>query len=100
MKVLRLQATGYRSESDRSLCFQAAACSLRPVALAIVVAIAMTGCGSIEPWVKPYERAALADPIMAGARNPVADEFMFHVFEVREGARGASGSAGGGCGCN
>jgi hypothetical protein len=60
----------------------------------------LSGCGSIEPWVKPYERAALADPIMAAARNPIADEFMHHVFEVREGARGASGSAGGGCGCN
>jgi hypothetical protein len=60
----------------------------------------LAGCGHLEPWVKPYERAALADPIMAADRNPVADEYMFHVNEVREGARGASGSAGGGCGCN
>jgi len=37
---------------------------------------------------------------MAASRNPVADEYLHHVFEVREGARGASGSAGGGCGCN
>ena len=65
------------------------------------IAIAMlAGCGHLEPWVKPYERAALADPIMSASRNPVADEYMFHVNEVREGARGASGSAGGGCGCN
>lgn len=61
--------------------------------------LGLSGC-SIEPWVKPYERAALADPIMASARDPVANEYLHHVFEVREGARGASGSAGGGCGCN
>jgi hypothetical protein len=60
----------------------------------------LTGCGNIEPWVKPYERAALADPIMAASPNSVSDEYMHHVYEVREGARGASGSAGGGCGCN
>ena len=60
----------------------------------------LTGCGSIEPWVKPYERAALADAIMMPARDPIANEYLHHVYEVREGARGASGSAGGGCGCN
>jgi hypothetical protein len=60
----------------------------------------LTGCGGIEPWVKPYERASLAEAVMAGSRDPVANEYMFHVYEVREGARGASGSAGGGCGCN
>jgi len=60
----------------------------------------LAGCGGIEPWVKPYERASLAEAVMAGSRNPVANEYMFHVYEVREGARGASGSAGGGCGCN
>jgi Domain of unknown function (DUF4266) len=66
---------------------------------ASVTLLSVSGC-SIEPWVKPYERAALADPIMASARDPVANEYLHHVFEVREGARGASGSAGGGCGCN
>lgn len=54
----------------------------------------------LEPWVKPYERSNLADPIMAVGRNPIADSYAKHVFESREGARGASGSAGGGCGCN
>ena len=64
-----------------------------------VIAMALSGC-AIEPWVKPYERAALADPIMMPARDPVANEYLHHVHEVREGARGAVGSAGGGCGCN
>jgi hypothetical protein len=67
---------------------------------AVVVLVALSACGHLEPWVKPYDRAALADPIMSASRNPVGDEYMFHVTEVREGARGASGSAGGGCGCN
>jgi hypothetical protein len=58
------------------------------------------GCGNVEPWVKPYERDRLADPIMASDRDPVSTAYLHHVFESREGARGAVGSAGGGCGCN
>jgi hypothetical protein len=64
-----------------------------------VMAIALTGCG-IEPWVKPYERDQLADPVMSFDRDPVSGAYINHVHEAREGARGASGSSGGGCGCN
>ena len=60
----------------------------------------LTGCSSIEPWVKPYERQNLADPIMAFSRAPASDNYLHHVHQAREGARGAEGSAGGGCGCN
>jgi len=60
----------------------------------------MTGCTSIEPWVKPYERDRLADPIMALDSDPVSTAYIQHVFEAREGARGGEGSAGGGSGCN
>ena len=67
--------------------------------LLIVLAVAVTGCG-IEPWVKPYERDQLADPVMSFDRDPVSSAYINHVHEAREGARGASGSAGGGCGCN
>jgi len=67
--------------------------------LLIVIALVMTGCG-IEPWVKPYERDQLADPVMSFDRDPVSSAYINHVHEAREGARGASGSAGGGCGCN
>ncbi len=73
---------------------------IRTLLALVATGIGLTGCHSIEPWVKPYERAALADPIMAADRNPVSSTYMDHVREVREGARGASGSAGGGCGCN
>ena len=58
------------------------------------------GCSSVQPWVKPYEREHLADPIMSFSPNPVSSEYMDHAFEVREGARGATGGVGGGCGCN
>lgn len=59
----------------------------------------LSGC-SIEPWVKPYEREYLADPIMKFSRDPIADKHRQHVFEVREAARGAGKAKGGGCGCN
>ncbi len=49
---------------------------------------------------RAYEREHLADNIMAFDRNPVSTSYLDHVFESREGARGATGSAGGGCGCN
>jgi hypothetical protein len=60
----------------------------------------LCGCGSIEPWVKPYERERLASPIMQFSRDGLADKHQEHVREVREGARGATGVQGGGCGCN
>jgi Domain of unknown function (DUF4266) len=68
--------------------------------LVVCLLAGLTGCSSIQPWVKPYERAALADPIMSADRNPVSSAYMDHVREVREAARGANGGAGGGCGCN
>ncbi|MFQ5643002.1 MAG: DUF4266 domain-containing protein [Thiogranum sp.] len=60
----------------------------------------LAGCSTPEPWVKPYERAHLADPIMNFSRDPVADGYINHIYQVREGARGAEGGHGGGCGCN
>ena len=66
----------------------------------IAGSVALTACSPIEPWVKPYEREHLADPIMSFTPNPVSSAYLMHVYESREGARGATGSAGGGCGCN
>jgi hypothetical protein len=71
----------------------------RLAAVALLV-VAASGCSRLEPWVKPYERENIADPIMAWERDPVASSYMQHVYESREGARGASGASGGGCGCN
>lgn len=67
--------------------------------IGVMVLVGLTACG-VEPWVKPYERDRLADPIMNLNRDPVSSAYINHVHEAREGARGASGSAGGGCGCN
>lgn len=68
--------------------------------LLLLLAVSAAGCGQLEPWVKPYERDRLADPIMSWNRDPVSLAYVRHVYESREGARGAMGGAGGGCGCN
>jgi len=77
---------------------------LTSVRLLPLLAVAvLSGCstiGNIEPWVKPYERDKLADPIMALDGDPVSTAYIQHVFEAREGAKGGEGAAGGGCGCN
>jgi hypothetical protein len=69
------------------------------LAAAMLAGSLLAGC-QVQPWVKPYEREHLADPIMSFDRNPISSSYLEHVFEVREGSRGASGSVGGGCGCN
>lgn len=62
--------------------------------------LALAACSPLQPWVKPYEREHLADPIMSFNPNPIATSYLEHVYESREGARGATGIVGGGCGCN
>jgi hypothetical protein len=69
----------------------------------IAMALLCSACSSIEPiepWVKPYERDRMADPIMSFDRDPVSTSYMAHVYSVREGSRGGQGGNGGGCGCN
>ena len=69
------------------------------IASIICMLVLLSAC-DVTPWVKPYERANLADPIMNFNRDPVSTSYMGHVHEAREGARGASITTGGGCGCN
>jgi hypothetical protein len=66
---------------------------------AVLGSVLLSGC-STTPWIKPYERQNLADPIMAFERDPIATKYLNHVYGAREAMRGAEGSAGGGCGCN
>ena len=68
----------------------------------LALGASLTGCAikPIEPWVKPYEREHLADPIMKFSRDSLPEKHVEHVRVVREGARGATGVQGGGCGCN
>ncbi len=78
----------------------------RPLSVAAALAaLLLGGCAmptvpTIEPWVKPYERERLGDPIMKLSRDALPDKHFEHVRVVREGARGATGFQGGGCGCN
>lgn len=63
------------------------------------VLLLLTAC-NVQPWVQPYERANLADPVMSFSRDPAAESYLHHVYDAREGARGAGVVSGGGCGCN
>lgn len=64
-----------------------------------LVCLWTSGC-AVQPWVKPYEREKLSDPIMQFVRDPLAEKHREHIHNVREAARGATGVQGGGCGCN
>lgn len=66
----------------------------------LIVLFTLSACSSIKPWVKPYERSNLADPIMSLDRHGAAGSYIHHVYQARESARGAEGGSGGGCGCN
>lgn len=73
--------------------------------LLFLAVLSCTACSSLKPkplkpWLKPYERENLADPIMAFDRDQVDSGYLNHVLDAREGARGAEGASGGGCGCN
>lgn len=70
------------------------------ITLILLAALVCSSCGNLKPWVKPYERQNISDPIMSFSRDPVSDAYLSHVHDAREGARGADGGAGGGCGCN
>lgn len=79
----------------------------RPTLVALLAGtVLLAGCSSFtlpslpEPWVKPYERERLADPIMRSVGDPLAARHREHVLVVREGSRGANAAQGGGCGCN
>jgi len=71
---------------------------MRRLIVLLLVTIWTAGCAT-EPWVKPYEREALADPIMGFSTDGGTEKFRQHVFEVLQGAQGAELSQGGGCGC-
>jgi hypothetical protein len=71
----------------------------RTLAAAMALACLLGGC-AVEPWVKPYERERLADPIMNLQRSTLLGQHREHVYDVREGSRGATGVQGSGCGCN
>lgn len=74
--------------------------SMFTVLALLITMITASGCSSVKPWVKPYERDKLADPVMSLSRHGKASSYMHHVYQSRESARGSEGGSGGGCGCN
>ena len=76
--------------------------STRALRFSLLTALVLcaSACSSVKPWVKPYERDRLADPIMSWDRDAISGAYLDHIYESREGSRGATGTAGGGCGCN
>jgi hypothetical protein len=58
--------------------------------------LAAAGCQNVKPW----QRGALADPIMRADRDPIGVAMDEHVFFSREATTGGRGVGGGGCGCN
>ena len=71
----------------------------RSLAFILALCALTTGCSTIEPWGKPYERGKLAEPIFQWQGDLLASKNSQHVRDIREGARGANGVQGGGCGC-
>lgn len=67
-----------------------------------LLALVQSACSvkPIEPWVAPYEREHLADPIMDVYRDTVFSDYRQHMYETREGSRGGGSAQGSGCGCN
>jgi len=70
------------------------------IKMGVIASVLLLEACSIQPWVKPYERDRLADPIMAWDRDVISGAYVDHIYESREGSRGGTGAAGGGCGCN
>ena len=64
----------------------------------VTLTITFIFLSACKPWVKPYEREHLSDPIMSFESNPAATTYLNHVYEARESGRGAEGGSGGGCG--
>jgi hypothetical protein len=69
--------------------------NILPLAAVALLALA-TGCQTVKPW----ERGALADPIMQVDRDPLGRGLSDHVYFSREAASGGRNVGGAGCGCN
>ena len=67
-----------------------------PAIITACIAFLLAGCSGVQS----YERESLADPIMSFSRDALSDQYLDHIYDVREGARGATTTQGGGCGCN
>jgi hypothetical protein len=62
----------------------------------LLVLLTFSACATVAP----YERERLAKRDMELQRSPDVRAGEQHANSYREGATGAEGSSGGGCGCN
>jgi hypothetical protein len=92
-------ATSTPSTGDRkaeAIGPRGAGTALAVVAAAGLASALTSGCATVAP----YERERLAARDMALGGPPELGRAEGHATEVREGAAGGLGGAGGGCGCN
>jgi hypothetical protein len=73
----------------------------RPIRVAVRIALAAVlafgaGCATV----RPYEKEALADPVMSFRADAAEASEELHWLEAREGSTGGAGGAAGGCACN
>jgi hypothetical protein len=69
---------------------------LPPAVTGLLAAGLLASCAQVLP----YQRGKLAQRCMRVEPNEQALAMEQHVHEYREGATGATGTTGGGCGCN
>jgi hypothetical protein len=64
--------------------------------LLLTTAALAASCAPVPAWA----RGSLVDRRMQPSASPERDGLRHHVQNVREGAAGGDGAAGGGCGCD
>lgn len=69
---------------------------MKRIVVALLVLAGVAGCARVKPW----RRETLARPEMQAPPWPMLRRGSEHVYEIREASQGATGQAGGGCGCN
>jgi hypothetical protein len=69
---------------------------MRVLGLALVVLLVVGGCAPVKPW----QRGRLAHRCMQTDRRAEQNRARQHMLGARESSQGATGEAGGGCGCN
>ena len=63
----------------------------------LLACLLLLGCSTTKPWVKPYERTHLAEPVMAIDQDTIDQHQMNCTWRRIEGGRGAEAGMGGRC---
>jgi Domain of unknown function (DUF4266) len=70
--------------------------SRKPLACAILLASALSGCATVQPW----QRDITARKSMQLGRNANLAAAHEHIYFSKEASAGGRSFDGGGCGCN